>query len=84
MYPSVLTKKPLYSSPHLSLTYTGLPVSSCINGFGLTGLTYAKIQKISTYPRHKTLLQHSQTTWWSENKQTSPTPNTCKYHWKSP
>ena len=39
MKPSVLTKKPLYSSPHLSLTNTGLPVSSCMNGLGLTGAT---------------------------------------------
>jgi hypothetical protein len=44
---SVLTKKPLYSSPHLSFTKTGLPVSSCINGFGFTGLTYGHQSNVS-------------------------------------
>ncbi len=49
MYPSVLTKNPLYSNPHLSLTYTGLPVSSCMNGFGLTGLTCTTKQPTSAH-----------------------------------
>jgi hypothetical protein len=40
---SVLTRNPLYSSPHLSFTYTGFPVSSCMNGFGFTGLTWCSI-----------------------------------------
>lgn len=37
MYPSWLTKYPLYSKPHFNLTQTCLPVKSCKNGFGLTG-----------------------------------------------
>ena len=38
MYPSVETKKPLYSCPHLSLTKTAFPVSSCMKGLGFTGV----------------------------------------------
>jgi hypothetical protein len=44
----VLTRNPLYSSPHLRRTNTGFPVSSCKNGFGLTGETYEPNQKKST------------------------------------
>jgi hypothetical protein len=37
------TKKPRYSRPHFSLTATALPVRSCKNGFGFTGVTWFKI-----------------------------------------
>ena len=37
MYASVLTRNPVYSMPHLSLTATSFPVSSVRNGLGLTG-----------------------------------------------
>lgn len=44
MYPSWLTKYPLYSKPHFNLTQTCLPVKSCKNGFGLTGWICARIR----------------------------------------
>ena len=37
MYASVLTRKPRYSMPHLSLTATFFPVSDARKGFGLMG-----------------------------------------------
>lgn len=40
-YPSVETRKPRYSNPHLSLTVTVFPVRSCRNGLGLTGWSSA-------------------------------------------
>ena len=58
----MLTRNPLYSSPHLRRTKTGFPVSSCKNGFGLTGETYEQTKKYArgrknggdddTYGRH--------------------------------
>jgi hypothetical protein len=37
IYPSVLTKYPLYSSPHFNFAQTCFPVRSCKKGFGLIG-----------------------------------------------
>ncbi len=41
MYPSVETRKPLYSWPHLSLTITGLPVRLFRKGLGFMGMAPA-------------------------------------------
>lgn len=59
IYPSVLTKKPLYSSPHFRRTNTGFPVSSCKNGFGFTGLTCGIREQCRT-----SKWRNSQQPWW--------------------
>ena len=38
MYPSVETRKPLYSWPHLSFTITAFPVRELRKGFGFIGI----------------------------------------------
>jgi hypothetical protein len=73
MNPSVLTRKPLYSSPHFRRTNTGLPVSSCMNGLGLTGFTWAEHERNTASQR-----AHRRSPWWTaEESHVPPKTETC-------